>query len=146
MSIPGYRPDPLNSTSRHNPTAARVRRARSASVSQSNKSCQAFIPFVPRLYVCYCGTAKCQCCHELQIWMNIESAWLTIWLLKQVKKPYMVLYVSNHGTISTHVHFKPDDQYPQRSCYADQHVLILVLKYMYMLWPLDSWANDGVRA
>ena len=23
--------------------------------------------------VCYCGTAKCQCCHELQIWMKIES-------------------------------------------------------------------------
>ena len=145
MSIPGYRPDPLNSTSRHNPTAARVRRARSASVSQSNKSCQAFIPFVPRLYVCYCGTAKCQCCHELQIWMNIESAWLTIWLLKQVKNPtwyYMYptmvqfprMYISTRWSI------------PQRSFYADQHVLILVLKYMYMLWPLDSWANDGVSA
>ena len=98
MSIPGYRPDPLNSTSRHNPTAARVRRARSASVSQSNKSCQAFIPFVPRLYVCYCGTAKCQCC-------NLRV--INYLVVKAGQKPYVVLYVSNHGTISTHVDFNP---------------------------------------
>ena len=37
--------------SRQNPTAARERPARSAGMSQSNKSCQAFIPFGPRLYV-----------------------------------------------------------------------------------------------
>ena len=33
-------------------------------------------PSVPKgaATVCYCGTVKCQCCHQLEIWMNIESA------------------------------------------------------------------------
>ena len=82
--------------------------------------------------VCYCGTTKCQCCHELQIWMNIESAWLISWLLKQNKdrmiciqswkNPCIYILIRMVWSISQHIW----------SCCADQHVLIVILKYMYI--------------
>ena len=37
--------------------------------------------------------------------MNIEAAWLVIWLPKKEHRPHMVLYVSNHGTFSMRLHF-----------------------------------------
>ena len=52
--------------------------------------------------VCYCGTAKCQCCHELQIWMKIESAWLINWLLKQNRDP--TWYYMYPTTITMHLY------------------------------------------
>ena len=57
----------------------------------------------------------------------------------------MVLYVSNHGTFSMrlHVNLWSISQHI-RSCYADQHALIGIWRYMYMPWPLNSWGNDGV--
>ena len=99
--------------------------------------------------VFYCGTAKCQCCHELQIWMNIESAWLLSWLLKQNRDPtwydmYLIMvqfpcsymWICMVWPISQHIW----------SCCADQHVLIVILRYMYMLWLFNSWVNNGVSA
>ena len=59
----------------------------------------------------------------------------------------MVLHVSNHGTFSMRLHFNLWSISQQiRSCYADQHALIGILRYMYMPWPLNSWGNDGVSA
>ena len=73
-------------TSWHNPTAARVRRARSTGMNQSNKSCQAFIPCGPRLYVTGAWRSV-NVANELQIWMNSEPAWLTSRFLKRNKDP-----------------------------------------------------------
>ena len=138
MSIPGYW------TSGHNPAAARVRRASSAGVSQSNKRCQAFIPFGPRLYV----TAARR---SVNVAMNFRyehwSSMISYLVVKTEHRPQMVLHVSNHGTFSMRLHFNLWSISQQiRSCYADQHALIGILRYMYMPWPLNSWGNDGVSA
>ena len=125
-------------TSRQTPTAARVRRAHSAGVSQSNKSCRAFIPFGPRLYV---AAAR----RSVNVAMNFRYGWTLIqnrdptWydmypIMEQF--PCIYILIRMVWSISKHI----------GSCYVDQHVLILILRYMYMWWHLNSWSNDGVSA
>ena len=73
VSIPGYRPDPLNFS------AESHRCAGDTGPLCWREPIQQELPSLHFLWattVCYCGMAKCQCCHELQIWMNIESACL----------------------------------------------------------------------
>ena len=146
MSIPGYRPDPLNFS------ADSHRCAGETGPLCWRELIQQELPSLHSLWaatVCYCGTAKCQCCHDFQIWMNIEPAWLISWLLKQIRDPTRYdmyppmaqcpcIYISilMVWSISQHIW----------QCYADQPVLIRFFLYMYMLWPLNSWANDDVTA
>ena len=89
---------------RHNRTAARVRRARSTGVSQSNKSWQAFIPFGPRLYV----TAARR---SVNVAMNFRYGWTLNQhdklVVKTEKTPNMDLFASNRDTVCMHLHFNP---------------------------------------
>ena len=109
-------------TSRQTPTAARVRRAHSAGVSQSNKSCRAFIPFGPRLYV---AAAR----RSVNVAMNFRYGWTLIqnrdptWydmypIMEQF--PCIYILIRMVWSISQHI----------GSCYVDQHVLILILRYI----------------
>ena len=137
-------------TSRQNPTAAGEIRPLCW-----REPTQQELPSLHSLWaaaVCYCGTAKCQCCHGLQTWMNIESSWLIRWLLKQNRDPtwydmypIMVQFpipcdFKPHGMINipTYIYIW--------SCYAEQPVLIVIWKYMCMLWLLSFWAKDSVSA
>ena len=103
--------------------------------------------------VCYCGTAKCQCCHELQIWMNIESARWISWLLNTTESAHGILYIQSRSI---------KVQFPCILLHCNPYGMINILtymimlsrinmyllvisRYMYMLWPVYSWANDDVR-
>jgi len=106
-------------TSRSNPTAARLRRARSAGVSQYNKSCQAFIPFGRDCMFVRHGEVSMF--HELQIWMIIVAARLISWLLKQNRGPtWYYMYPKMVYTFSTHLYF-------------NSYVMINFPTYMIML-------------
>ena len=48
------------------------------------------LPNMRAATVCYWGTAKCEFCQELQIWMNVKSAWLFVGS-KTKQIPHMVL-------------------------------------------------------
>ena len=128
MNIPGYHPDPWNFW------------------AESHRSAGETVPLcwrgpiqqeLPSLYslwaatVCYCGTAKSHCGHELQIWVNIESTWLMSWLLKQdptwydthpimEQIPCIYILIDMVWSVSQQIW----------SGHADQQVLIIILRYM----------------
>ena len=132
MSIPGYRPK------RHNPTAARVRRA--ALLAWTNPTRAPSLHSLWAAIVCYCGIAKCQCCQWAsdmdEHWISMDQ--LISWLLKQNRDPtwyYTYLTMVELPFIY--------DQYPNIYCHkwsscADQHLWVVILRYMYMLWPLGK--------